>query len=77
MFNNLELTQISPIYQSIRMFDTNQISSCRAEGLSFELFLPWIWKIMLSYQNKEDHERDDLLPQDTNFSKGYYSKKVN
>ena len=50
---------------------------CRGEGLSFEHFLPWIWKIMLSYQDKEDHEKDDLLPHDTNFSKGYYNKKVN
>ena len=47
------------------------------EGLSFEHFLPWIDKIMFAYQDKEGPENDELVPQGTNFSKGYYTKKVN
>ena len=49
---------------------------CRGAGLSFEHFLPWIWKIMIAYQDNDD-EKDDLLPQNANFYKGYYNKKVN
>ncbi len=50
---------------------------CAPEGLSFEHFLPWIDKIMLAYQDNKGSEKDEIVPQGTKFSKGYYTKKVN
>jgi hypothetical protein len=73
----LIVNQIIPIYQSIRMFDTDEISPGAPDALSFEHFLPWIWKIMLAYQDPDKKCGEEMLPQGTSFSKGYFSKKVN
>jgi hypothetical protein len=45
------------------------------DALSFEHFLPWIYKIMLAYQAPDNSNIDQMLPHGTSFSKGYYSKK--
>ena len=47
------------------------------DALSFEHFLPWIWKIMLAYDDPDKNSGEEMLPQGTSFSKGYYSNKVN
>jgi len=49
-----------------------------AEGLSLiEHFLPWIYQIMLAYQELETSENDPFAPKTNKFSKPYYTKKVN
>ena len=47
------------------------------DAFSFEHFLPWIYKIMLTYQDSEKHTGEEMLPQGSSFSKGYYSEKLN
>jgi hypothetical protein len=42
-----------------------------------ELFLPWIEKIMLSYQEQEEPENDLFNSKGIKHSKAYYTKKVN
>jgi len=37
---------------------------------SFEHFLPWIYKIMLTYQDEEQSDSKQMLPQGASFSKG-------
>jgi hypothetical protein len=55
----------------------NLLFSSAPDALSFEHFLPWIWKIMLAYQEPDKKCSEEMLPQGTGFSKGYFSKKVN
>ena len=60
------------------MFDDMSIG-LRAPGeFTIELFLPWIHKIMLAYQEKKEEEHDDLyILSGTKYSKAYYTKNVN
>ena len=71
------LMKIRAIYQSIRMFDESMIPSSTLDALSFEHVLPWIGKIMLAYQDPDSTSGDQMLPQGTSFSKGYYRKQMN
>ena len=59
------------------MFEASESSLGAPDALSFEHFLPWIWKIILAYQDPDSNNGEQMLPQGTSFSKGYYSKKVN
>ena len=59
------------------MFETGEISFSAPDALSFEHFLPWIHKIILAYQDSDKSNAEQMLPQGTSFSKGYYSKKMN
>jgi len=48
---------------------------CAPERLSFEHFLPWIYKIMLAYQEQEELETENYSPEGIRYSKSYYIKK--
>lgn len=43
----------------------------------FELFLPWIQKIMQAYEIQSESEDDLFSPKSTKFPKRYYMKNVN
>lgn len=77
MFNKFITIQISPIYQSIHMFEPEVCSLGAPDASLFEHFLPWIQKIMLAYEIKSTDEKDLFPPEGTIFSKGYYTRKVN
>ena len=55
----------------------NYLASGAPIDFSDELFLPWIHKIMLAYQDHEDQENNVIHPAITKFSKAYYLKKMN
>jgi hypothetical protein len=59
------------------MFEAEKDSFSAPDAFSFEHFLPWIWKIMLAYQDSENNENDEFTPRDSKFSKAYYTKKIN
>ena len=61
----------------IRVFETDGVSSGAPGLFLFEHFLPWIYKIMLAYQEQKEKENDFLISTGTKYSKAYYSKKVN
>ena len=65
------------LYQAIRAFDNTRIPFGTPDAFLFEHFLPWLYKIMIAYQNQQDIQDDELIPQGNKFSKGYYTKKVN
>gem|GEM_PF-5065698 len=67
--------KISPIYQSIRMFETPKVCSSAPDPLLFEPFLPWIYKIMLAYQEQEEPENGSSKPDGIRYSRSYYTKK--
>ena len=39
------------------------------DALSFEHFLPWVWKLVLIYQDEGSTSDDLMLPQGASFSK--------
>ena len=54
-----------------------EISSGAPDALSFEHFLPWIWKLVLVYQEQDSVTDDQILPQGASFSKSkrFYKKR--
>ncbi len=54
---------------------TPTILSCAPDALLFEHFLPWIWKIILAYQEQEETETENYSPEGIRYSKSYYIKK--
>ena len=53
----------------------NIVCLCAPERLSFEHFLPWIYKIMLAYLEQEETESENYSPEGIRYSKSYYIKK--
>ena len=45
------------------MFDDEGAVSGGPESLSFEHFLPSIWKLVLAYQDQEQENYEQMLPQ--------------
>ena len=45
------------------------------ERLSFEHFLPWIYKIILDYQEPKDFDNEQSTLEGIRYSKAYYTKK--
>ena len=74
---NYNIFPISKYYKAISKLEQSKSSFSAPEGLSFEHFLPWIWKLVLVYQDPDNNNGEQMLPQGTSFSKGYYTKKVN
>lgn len=59
------------------MFEDKGIGSSALGLFSDELFLPWIQKFMLAYQEPKETENNLIIPESTKYSKAYYTKKVN
>ena len=59
------------------MFETEGVSFGTPDAFSFELFLPWIWKLVQIYRENAIDAGEELLPQGASYSRGYYTKKVN
>ena len=38
------------------------------EGILFEHFLPWIWKIMQAFQDQEEYENKPIAPEGLRYS---------
>src|SRR5436309_2852957 len=53
---------ISPLYQYIHTFDEHTVLSSAPDAFLFEPFLPWIWKIMLAYQEQEETGNKQSAP---------------
>ena len=57
-----------------------EASYCAPDALSFEHFLPWIWKLVLVYQDQDSVTDDQMLPQGASFSQSkrfYKNRRVN
>ena len=52
------------------------VLSSAPDALSFEHFLPWIWKLVLVYQDKENDTDEQMLPQGASFSKSKRLYKI-
>jgi hypothetical protein len=50
---------------------------CTASAFSFEHFLPWIYKIIISYQEQRNIKNDIFSPENIKYSETYYTKKIN
>jgi len=59
------------------MFEDKGVGSSALGLFSDELFLPWIQRLMLAYQEQKETENDLFIPESTKYSKAYYTKKVN
>ncbi len=75
----LIITQRTRILESFleEWENINPEFSSAPERLVFEHFLPWIWKIMLAYQEQEEGESDEFAPKINYSSNLYYTRKVN
>lgn len=57
------------------MFEKDGLPLGAPDEFLIEHFLPWIQKIMLSYQEQKEPEKDLFEPKSIKYSKGHYTKK--
>jgi hypothetical protein len=74
-YSGLSNQQFSPQYQAILSVRDTDLALSTPDLFSFELFLPWIDKIMKVYPDNQENSNDFI--NQTGHSDEYYKRKIN